>query len=81
MKEKFYSIAQKFFLDLYYRMTKFLGEFPKRLWGQKNFNAYSGLPIRRHNYLKMLEFAPHLVHYSFYLGKGKYKWSCGDASC
>jgi hypothetical protein len=39
-----------------YRIKKF--SFPERLWGQKKlFNACSGLPNHRHNYLKMFKFA------------------------
>jgi hypothetical protein len=39
-------------------MRKFVGAFSEGLWGRKNvFNACSGLPTIKNNYLKMLEFA------------------------
>jgi hypothetical protein len=42
-------IREKIFLDLYYRMTKFSGAFPQRLWGPKIFfNSCSGLPTHGH---------------------------------
>jgi hypothetical protein len=48
---------RKKYFDLYHRMTKFSGAFPKRLWGRKKlFNACSGLPSHRRNYCKMLKF-------------------------
>jgi hypothetical protein len=53
-----WSISENFFLDLYYRMTKFSGAFPQRLWGRKKFfYACSGLPTHGHNYWKIIEFA------------------------